>query len=184
MAGPHSKVLLLGLCGPQTGICPSLCMNSQPYQAKLWQELGNILRWLGTCSCVFPSGRDQIQREIERGKIRRALGLHTTWFLFCLRSARPTRVLMKHWRVWIWKPRPKICQLHMLPTPHCPDPRIYGPGLVLLVAVVSQFLNKKSHTPRLVGKMTETVMCVAMESHSSGLCLHMLHSIRGSGCPL
>lgn len=43
MAGPGSKVLLLGLCGPQIGICPSLCMDSQPDQAKLWQEPGDIL---------------------------------------------------------------------------------------------------------------------------------------------
>ena len=122
------------------------------------------------------------EKQRERGKIRRALRLHTKWCLFCLRAARPTRVLMKHCRVWPWKPKLKICQLHMLPTPHCPDPKIYGPGLVLLVTIASWFLNKKSHTPSLVGRMTETAMCVAMESRRPRLCLHMLLSIRGSGC--
>lgn len=117
--------------------------------------------------CLPQWQRSDQEGNRERGNIRRALRLHTKW---CLRSARPTRVLMKHCRVWTWKPEPKICQLHMLPIPPCPDPRIYGPGLVLLVAVASRFLNKKSHTPSLVGRMTETAMCVAMESRRPRLC--------------
>lgn len=119
--------------------------------------------------CLPQWQRSNQEGNGERGKIRRALRLHPKQCLFCLRSARPTRVLRKHCRVWTWKPKPKICQLHMLPH----HPRIYGPGLVLLVVVASQFLNKKSHTASLVGRRTEASVCVAVESRRPRLCLHM-----------